>query len=130
MKSEVLWGGDLSYPDAPFTARLVPQNPRDWFDPRPLQRIRVRPLHMRAQTSRLGIAAIRCHCSWGATYRHRTAGPEADHPSTISAKMAVQHGSHLVTQPLASFFKVTSLECLSDFLRAQLTSNWDIKRSL
>ena len=36
-------------PDAPFTARLVPQNPRDWFDPRPLQRIQVRPLRIRAQ---------------------------------------------------------------------------------
>ena len=40
-------GINMICPDAPFTAGLVPQNLGilgDWFDPRPLQRIRVRPL--------------------------------------------------------------------------------------
>ena len=38
----------LSTQTRPYTARLVPQNRRDWFDPRPLH-LMVRPLHMRAQ---------------------------------------------------------------------------------
>ena len=42
----------VAHPDAPFTARLVPQNHRDWFGSRPLH-MRVRPLHMRGQ-ERLG----------------------------------------------------------------------------